>query len=88
MQGIHSTLLIDILYFMLAWSCRAPGGEEKATSVDSAVQLGRLLFREYGLQDVPERIHVSVLSWNVFNTVSENFCESEIRSFSFPVKIC
>lgn len=29
---------------MLAWSCRAPGGEEKATDVDSAVQLGRLLF--------------------------------------------
>lgn len=43
-QGIHSTLLIDILYFMLAWSCRAPGGEEKAMDVGSAVQLGRLLF--------------------------------------------
>jgi len=43
MQRIHSTLLIDTLYFMLAWSCRAPGGEEKATDVDSGVQLGRLL---------------------------------------------
>lgn len=54
---------------MLAWSCRAPGGEEKAMNVDSAVQLGRLLFNKYGLQEVPERIHVSVLSWNVFNSV-------------------
>lgn len=43
-QGIHSTLLIDILYFMLAWSCRARGGEEAAVDVDSAVQLGELLF--------------------------------------------
>lgn len=87
MLGIHSTLLIDILYFMLAWSCRAPGGEEKALTVDSAFQLGRLLFNRYGLQEVPERIHVSVLSWNVFNTVSKNFCESEMN-FSFPVKVC
>lgn len=67
---------------MLAWSCRAPGGEEKAVNVDSAVQLGRFLFNKYGLQGVPERIHVSVLSWNVFNTVSKNFCGSELKSFS------
>lgn len=73
---------------MLAWPCRAPGEEEKAMNVDSAVQLGRLLFNEYGLQVVSERIHVSVLSWNVFNTVSKNFCESVMRRFSFPVKIC
>lgn len=73
---------------MLAWSCRAPGGEEKAVNVDSAVQLGRFLFNKYGLQGVPERIHVSVLSWNVFNTVSKNFCGSELKSFSFPVQIC
>lgn len=44
MQGIYSTLLIDILNFMLAWSCRAPGGEEKTMDVHSAVQLGKLLF--------------------------------------------
>lgn len=44
MQGIHSILLIDILYFMLAWSCRAPGREEKAIDIHSAVQLGKLLF--------------------------------------------
>lgn len=72
---------------MLAWSCKAPGGEGKAMNVDSAVQLGRLLFNEYGLQEAPERIHVSVLSWNVFNTPSENFCESEMN-FSFPVNVC
>lgn len=72
---------------MLAWSCRAPGGEEKAMNVDSAVQLGMLLFNGYGLQEAPERIHVSVLSWNVLNTVSKNFCESQMN-FSFPVTIC
>lgn len=44
MQGIHSILLIDILYFMLAWSCRALGGVEKAMDVHSTVQLGNLLF--------------------------------------------
>lgn len=93
MQGIHSTLLIDILYFMLAWSCRAPGREEKAIDVCSAVQLRRLLFYKCFATNKDYRRYWReyMLVFGVRTCLMQclkNFWESETNSFSFPAKIC
>lgn len=93
MQGICSTLLIDILYFMLAWSCRAAGGEGKAMDVHSAVQLGKLLFckcsainknyegylREYMLAFGDG----TCLMWCLRTDVNQ-----KKNKFRFPTKVC